>query len=477
MRNTNKKGFTIVELVIVVAVIAILAAVLIPTFSGIIKKANESNDTQLVKNLNTAIAADVNGDKTMAGALAAAAEFGYDIGKINAKASGNEILWDSVNNVFCYLKDNAIEYIPEFPGAKDAAGADYWVIDNEVNDVYSTYLVDYEGESVEAKHSLDVTACGAVDVTYAGSANVSIFTNGGSLTVNGGAVTHYGNGKFLTVADGASYTEKGTMVINVADVEAPSTEVTWVEVATEEELIAALENGGYIILTADIAVENDITTNPNAFVVSKDTEINLNGHSVTGTHSYTPHDGGKSNALISVNMNNSLTLSGYGTLELTHVGTDMGWNAYSSVISVGRSTLTIGEGVVVQHNGGTAMAYAIDVLTNTGSEDATLVMNGGLVVSPYRAIRGFCNSTTGTVNITINGGIVRSTNNNAIWIQDTNTKVNKCVLTITGGLVDSEVREPIYVDPNGEFDVTVNVTGGSFMSKGAAVTGESIFRK
>ena len=38
----NKKGFTIVELVIVIAVIAILAGVLIPTFSGVIQKANES---------------------------------------------------------------------------------------------------------------------------------------------------------------------------------------------------------------------------------------------------------------------------------------------------------------------------------------------------------------------------------------------------------------------------------------------------
>ena len=36
MRKTNKKGFTIVELVIVIAVIAILASILIPTFSGII---------------------------------------------------------------------------------------------------------------------------------------------------------------------------------------------------------------------------------------------------------------------------------------------------------------------------------------------------------------------------------------------------------------------------------------------------------
>lgn len=42
----NKKGFTIVELVIVIAVIAILAAVLIPTFSGIIQKANASSAQQ-----------------------------------------------------------------------------------------------------------------------------------------------------------------------------------------------------------------------------------------------------------------------------------------------------------------------------------------------------------------------------------------------------------------------------------------------
>ena len=46
MKKMNKKGFTIVELVIVIAVIAILAAVLIPTFSGVITKANQSAVTQ-----------------------------------------------------------------------------------------------------------------------------------------------------------------------------------------------------------------------------------------------------------------------------------------------------------------------------------------------------------------------------------------------------------------------------------------------
>ena len=40
--KTLRKGFTIVELVIVIAVIAILAGVLIPTFSGVVGKANQS---------------------------------------------------------------------------------------------------------------------------------------------------------------------------------------------------------------------------------------------------------------------------------------------------------------------------------------------------------------------------------------------------------------------------------------------------
>lgn len=50
MKKFNNKGFTIVELVIVIAVIAILAAVLIPTFSGITNRAEESARLQETRN-------------------------------------------------------------------------------------------------------------------------------------------------------------------------------------------------------------------------------------------------------------------------------------------------------------------------------------------------------------------------------------------------------------------------------------------
>ena len=67
MKKMNKKGFTIVELVIVIAVIGILAAVLIPTFSSVIDKANASKAYQEAKNEYTVYVAEyaetLNGDE------------------------------------------------------------------------------------------------------------------------------------------------------------------------------------------------------------------------------------------------------------------------------------------------------------------------------------------------------------------------------------------------------------------------------
>ena len=52
-KKNNRKGFTIVELVIVIAVIAILATVLVPTFGDVISKAQNASLQQEAKALHT----------------------------------------------------------------------------------------------------------------------------------------------------------------------------------------------------------------------------------------------------------------------------------------------------------------------------------------------------------------------------------------------------------------------------------------
>ena len=59
MKKMNKKGFTIVELVIVIAVIAILAAVMIPTFSGVVDNAKKSAALQDARNNYAQYLADI----------------------------------------------------------------------------------------------------------------------------------------------------------------------------------------------------------------------------------------------------------------------------------------------------------------------------------------------------------------------------------------------------------------------------------
>ena len=109
MRNTNKKGFTIVELVIVIAVIAILAAVLIPTVSGIIAQANLSNDKSFVRNMNVTLAAEgaVNPFKTAGDAIDALNRNGF-AGKYNTYSTNYHYCYSLENNRMYLLDDSNV---------------------------------------------------------------------------------------------------------------------------------------------------------------------------------------------------------------------------------------------------------------------------------------------------------------------------------------------------------------------------------
>lgn len=145
MKKKNK-GFTLVELVIVIAVIAILAAVLIPTFSSVIKNANNSADTQLVASLNivaaTHQATGDNGEFDSADNIRKMlAEEGIPATSLKTKNKNNVIVYNTATKQFeCTALDDLVEestsntypvgyYLEEFFGYKKVEnGIEYKIL-------------------------------------------------------------------------------------------------------------------------------------------------------------------------------------------------------------------------------------------------------------------------------------------------------------------------------------------------------------
>ena len=143
MRNMKKKGFTIVELVVVVAVIAILAAVLIPTFSGIIAKARLNADEQTVTNMNkyVAMAAAEEDFEFAADAVNALYDNGFNVGKFKTFSKGYHYAYGGVENNKFYLLDKAGEIV--FPENDATDTATLWGFFNSEKGDYIPTVTKY----------------------------------------------------------------------------------------------------------------------------------------------------------------------------------------------------------------------------------------------------------------------------------------------------------------------------------------------
>ena len=105
MNTINKKGFTLTELVIVIAVIAIISTVLIGTFSNVIGKAEESADLLLLANINKVLQMEevFGNTNTVKDVYDVLAQNG--ITDFETNQSGFEFVYNKQTNRFEYLKN------------------------------------------------------------------------------------------------------------------------------------------------------------------------------------------------------------------------------------------------------------------------------------------------------------------------------------------------------------------------------------
>ena len=224
MKASKKRGFTIIELVIVIAVIAILAAVLIPTFANIIQKANVANDVALARNMNTILIADeaTNGRSTdMYDVLIALEQGGFKLENLNPRADGNVFAWDKANNQIVYLEKGSAK--PIFQAKEIGANKGDLYITTRKAEVFADYpgYSYYFASDIEGNITLDEGSC--LDTgEFALKGNVSVETDNdveihgtinGTITVNSpsGKITNYSVVKNVVIVNTAvtSYHERG----------------------------------------------------------------------------------------------------------------------------------------------------------------------------------------------------------------------------------------------------------------------------
>ena len=203
MKKSNRKGFTIVELVIVIAVIAILAAVLIPTFTNLIKKANESSDVQAVRQMNTFLTTDGAVTPTTPGRLfAVLSEGGFNAENYTPLVKDRYFFWDRELNIILYMdKDGTVLFpknatpsgslynlsgsttligqtatiaLPAAPEANDAVtetkftvanGADFVEVAEFVKQYQTTYKASAAGETLVIELTANIDLQGA-DINF-----------------------------------------------------------------------------------------------------------------------------------------------------------------------------------------------------------------------------------------------------------------------------------------------------------------------
>jgi len=116
MKRNTRKGFTGIELVIVIAIIAILATALIPAFGGLFDSANKTADTQGAREMDMAVKAEALGQKLeLQEVIEILDAAGFDVTSLNPLYKNHEFCWskEDASIVLWNTKDQKVAYPAE----------------------------------------------------------------------------------------------------------------------------------------------------------------------------------------------------------------------------------------------------------------------------------------------------------------------------------------------------------------------------
>ena len=392
---------------------------------------NPDNDYLVVDNVNAAFEAFKNGETHVA------------INNIG-------------NTQTLQLPDNGKELYLQLPDSdgqitirRDAGNFNISVPDTNPSNTGLTIIIEAPSSTV------DVT--GQANVIYSTTASNTLNLNGakvGTIIVKKGNVVIENESQVVEL-DNQSGGQVTVYVDNSSKVTVPENEgfnkIDEPEINSLETLQTVLNYSA-----------SDVIVVPNGIVNASEFTLELNGKTVTAVDNSTGSYG-----LITNKAN--LTIVGPGTISLTATN-NRGWNAYSSVISntVG-GDLTVGEGVVIEHLGGTDMAYGIDNLTNGKNTSAIATINYATVKSTYRAVRQFLNGVEANNILTVNSDAVIEGANKSIWMQDPSVNPNTGTLVVNeGATLNGDVY--LYVCAGStEWPVSVSIAASTV--KGEVLTG------
>lgn len=231
-KHLNKKGFTIVELVIVIVVIAILAAVLIPTFVSLVNKANESSDIQAVREMNVFLAAaDVtDGVDSILDVYDIFEESGFEVENYKPLYKGRTFYYDVQYNKILYVENETGKVVfPEEHKDETQGTHDWFTLSMEIETIAITPDTSVSGKETYSVSSAGEYAYIAEKLNKSFPANTNVVIDlqsdldlkGASIAIEavpaGATFTINGNGKtlknitansFSTTGDGADANRK-----------------------------------------------------------------------------------------------------------------------------------------------------------------------------------------------------------------------------------------------------------------------------